>query len=225
MQEELLRRKKATEKAQKMVQNAVDKERAQKQPSSPQQTISEQTNQESSTGGANTDSTSGDQKTAGNKNLQHRPLKLKDKENDENRRKLSPPPKNEFKESDELQRIRQVLNQGKKDRKSSNSDNSGQDKNSLRAQSPKPSQEGSRKISHGKSSKHSAVNGVKNIPDPTPPPRPKARGANAGLHAYVKSRKMNFEAFEVPSDQAQQGDKQENIGTQQGERMNPRMRE
>lgn len=203
-----------------MVQNAVDKERAQKQPS-PQQTISEQTNQESSTGGTNTDSTSGDQKTAGNKNLQHRPLKLKDKENDENRRKLSPPPKNEFKESDELQRIRQVLNQGKKDRKSSNSDNSGQDKNSLRAQSPKPSQEGSRKISHGKSSKHSAVNGVKNIPDPTPPPRPKARGANAGLHAYVKSRKMNFEAFEVPSDQAQQGDKQENIGTQQGERMNP----
>lgn len=214
--EELLKRKKATEKAQKMVQNAVDNERAQKQASSPQQTTTEKTNQESNTDGTSTDGTSGDQKTVGNKNLKHRPLKLKDKENDENRRKLSPPPKNEFKESDELQRIREILNQGKKDRKLSNSDNAGQDKNSVRAQSPKPSQEGSRKMSHGKSSKRTAINGVKNTSDPAPPPRSKTRGPNAGLQAYVKSRKMNFEAFEVPSDRAQQGDKQGNVGTLQG---------
>lgn len=203
-----------------MVQNAVAKEKAQKLPSSPEQTRTEKTSQQKSSGVSNNDATSGDQKTVGNKNLQHRPLKLKDKENDAQRRKLSPPAKAGFKESEELQRIRQILNQGKKDRKPSNSDNVSKETNAVRAQSPKTLQEGSRKMSDSKSSKsHKAVNGVEKTPDPTPEPRAKARGPNAGLHAYVESRKMNFEAFEVPPDRTQQGDDQGNAGTQQGERL------
>ena len=207
-----------------MVQNALAREKAQKATNSPELTRAEPKRQEDSSDTPDTDNTSNDQKPAGNKSLQHRPLKLKDKENDLQKRKLStekdaksPPDKAGFKESEELQRIREILNQGKKEKKTSTSENADQETDAVQAQSPGASEEGKRKISGTKSSKFSAVNGVKGNPSPTPPTRPKARGPNAGLRDYVESRKMNFDVFEVPPVQTQQNDELGNAETGKGE--------
>lgn len=199
-----------------MVQNAIAKEKAQKATTSPKQTRTERKTQEGASGEPNPDAASSDQKPVGKKNLQHRPLKIKDKDNDLQKRKLSPPDKGGFKESEELQRIRQILNQGKKEKKPSTSENVDQETDTVQAQSPGTSQEGKRKMSDGKSSNYTAVNGVKGSPTPTPSPRPKVRGPNAGLHDYVESRKMNFEVFEVPPVQPQENDEQGNLKTGKG---------
>ncbi|KAL9988985.1 hypothetical protein ACROYT_G003486 [Oculina patagonica] len=218
--EELQRRKKAAEKAHIMVQNAIAKEKAQRATTSPKQTRTERKTQEGASDAPNPDATNSDQKPVGKKNLQHRPLKLKDKENDLQKRKLSaekdaksPPDKGGFKESEELQRIRQILNQGKKEKKPSTSENVDKETDAVQARSPGTSQEDKRKMSDDKSSKYTAVNGVKGSPTPTPSARPKVRGPNAGLHDYVESRKMNFEVFEVPPAQPQQNDEQGNVET------------
>ena len=212
LQEELQRRKKAAEKAHIMVQNALAKEKALQTTTAPLQPSTERKTQQGTTG-----ATDSDHKAVGKKNLQHRPLKLKDKENDMQKRKLSaekesksPSDKAGFKESEELQRIRQILNQGKKGRKTSSSENADQETDTG---------EDKRKLSDSKSSKYTAVNGVKGSPTPTPAPRPKARDPNAGLHDYVESRKMNFDAFEVPPLQAQQNDEQGKTGTEKGEKV------
>ena len=209
-----------------MVQNALAKEKALQATTSPVQPSRERKTQQGTSAVPNTNATDSDQKAVGKKNLQHRPLKLKDKENDVQKRKLSaerdaksPSDKAGFKESEELQRIRQILNQGKKERKTSSSDNIDQETDTAQARSPGSSCEDKRKLSDSKSSKYTAVNGVKGSPTPTPAPRPKARDPNAGLHDYVESRKMNFEAFEVPSLQAQQNDEQGKTGTEKGEKI------
>lgn len=209
-----------------MVQNAIAREKAQKATNSPEQTRTERKSQEGGSGTPNPDATGSDQKPVGNKNLQHRPLKLKDKENDLQKRKLSaekdaksPSDKAGFKESEELQRIRQILNQGKKEKKPSTSENVDQETDAVQARSPGASEEGKRKMSDTKSSKYPAVNGVKGSPFATPPLRPKARGPNAGLHDYVESRKMNFEVFEVPPVRTQQNDEQGNAETGKGEKI------
>lgn len=210
-----------------MVQNAIEKEKAQKLASSTEQTASstEQTTVEKKIQEASDASdANGDQKTVKNKNLQHRPLKLKDKDSESNKRRpstekdaKSPPDKVAFKESEELQRIRQILNQGKKERKPSNSDNIDQENGPVKAQGPETSQEGKRKLSDSKSTKPSAVNGLSGSPTPAQPPRPTVRGPNAGLHAYVESRKMNFEVFEVPPFRTQQSEEQGNVEPGKGE--------
>ena len=203
-----------------MVQNAIAREKAQKATNSPEQTRAERKDQEGSSDASDPDATSNDQKPVGNKNLQHRPLKLKDKENEVQKRKLStekdaksPPDKTGFKESEELQRIRQILNQGKKEKKTSLSKSVGQETDKVEARSPGASEEGKRKMSDSKSSKYPAVNGLKS----TASPRPKARGPNAGLRDYVESRKMNFDLFEVPPVRTEQNDEQGNAETGKGE--------
>ena len=200
-----------------MVQNAIAREKAQKATNSPEQTRTERKDQEGGSDAPNSDATSNDQKPVGNKNLQHRPLKLKDKDNELQKRKLSsekdaksPTDKAGFKESDELQRIRQILNQGKKEKKPSTSENVDQETDTVQAE------EGKRKMSGSKSSKYAAINGVKSSPSPTPAPRPKARGPNAGLRDYVESRKMNFDVFEVPPAR-RTSDEQGNAETEKGE--------
>ena len=206
-----------------MVQNAIAREKAQKATNSPEQTRAERKDQEGGRDTPNPDPTGNDQKPVGNKSLQHRPLKLKDKENDLQKRKLStekdaksPPDKAGFKESEELQRIRQILKQGKKEKKASTSENVDQEMDTVQARRPSASEAGKRKMSSSKSSKYSAVNGVKGSPSPTPSIRPKARGPNAGLRDYVESRKMNFDEFEVPPVRTQQNDEQGNAETGKG---------
>ena len=200
-----------------MVQNAISREKAQKATNSPEQTRTDRKDQVVGSEAPNSEATNNDQKPVGNKNLQHRPLKLKDKENELQKRKLSsekdgksPTDKAGFKESDELQRIRQVLTQGKKEKKPSTSENVDQETDTVQAE------EGERKMSDSKSSKHPAINGVKSNPSPTPGPRPKARGPNAGLRDYVESRKMNFDVFEVPPVR-RTSDEQGNAETEKGE--------
>lgn len=195
-----------------MVQNAIDREKGQKLSSSSEQLKAEQQTQDVS----ETTDASNDQKAVKNKNLQHRPLKLKDKENEPSNRRpstekeaKSPPDKSGFKESEELQRIRQILNQGKKEKKPSNSENLEQENGTVKAQSPEAAKESERKLSDSKSSKNKAVNGLSDSSTPTPPARGKTRGPNAGLHAYVESRKMNFEVFEVPSVRTQSDEHEE----------------
>ena len=208
-----------------MVQNALAREKAQKATNSPEQTRAERKGQEGDSDASNADATSNDQKLAANKNLQHRPLKLKDKGNDVQKRKLSTekdvkpaPDKAGFKESEELQRIRQILNQGKKEKNSSTSENVEQETDKVEARSADASEGGKRKMSGSKSSKYQAVNGVKESPNPTPPTRAKARGPNAGLRDYVESRKMNFDVFEVPAVRTHQNDEQDNAKTGKGEK-------
>lgn len=208
-----------------MVQNAIAREKAQKATDSQEQTKTERNDQEVGSDAPNSEATSTDQKAVGNKNLQHRPLKLKDKENESQKRKLStekdaksPTDKAGFKESDELQRIRQILNQGKKEKKPSTSENVDQETDTVQAWSTGASEEGKRKMSDSKSSKYPAVNGVKGSASPTPATRPKSRGPNAGLRDYVESRKMNFDVFEVPPvRRTQQSDEQGNAETGKGE--------
>lgn len=208
-----------------MVQNAIAREKAQKATNSQEQTKTERKDQEVGSDAPNSEATSTDQKPVGNKNLQHRPLKLKDKENESQKRKLStekdaksPTDQAGFKESDELQRIRQILNQGKKEKKPSTSENVDQETDTVLARSTGASEEGRRKISDSKSSKYPAVNGVKGSASPTPATRPKSRGPNAGLRDYVESRKMNFDVFEVPPvRRTQQSDEQGNAETGKGE--------
>lgn len=208
-----------------MVQNAIAREKAQKATNSQEQTKTERKDQEVGSDAPNSEATSTDQKAVGNKNLQHRPLKLKDKENESQKRKLStekdaksPTDQAGFKESDELQRIRQILNQGKKEKKPSTSENVDQETDTVLARSTGASEEGRRKISDSKSSKYPAVNGVKGSASPTPATRPKSRGPNAGLRDYVESRKMNFDVFEVPPvRRTQQSDEQGNAETGKGE--------
>lgn len=193
---------------------------------SPEQTRTERKTQKDASGVSSPDAASGDQKPVGNKKLQHRPLKLKDKENDLQKRKLSagkdaksPPDKGGFKESEELQRFRQILSQGKKEKKPTTAENVDQETDTVQVQSTGTSQEDKRKMSDSKSSKYTAVNGVTGSPSPTRPPRPKARGPNADLHDYVESRKMNFEVFEVPPIQPKQNDEQDNAKTEKGKRI------
>lgn len=208
-----------------MVQNAIAREKAQKATNSQEQTKTERKDQEVGSDAPNSEATSTDQKPVGNKNLQHRPLKLKDKESESQKRKLStekdaksPTDQAGFKESDELQRIRQILNQGKKEKKPSTSENVDQETDTVLARSTGASEEGRRKISDSKSSKYPAVNGVKGSASPTPATRPKSRGPNAGLRDYVESRKMNFDVFEVPPvRRTQQSDEQGNAETGKGE--------
>lgn len=208
-----------------MVQNAIAREKAQKATDSQEQTRTERKDQEVGSDAPNSEATSTDQKAVGNKNLQHRPLKLKDKESESQKRKLStekdaksPTDQAGFKESDELQRIRQILNQGKKEKKPSTSENVDQETDTVLARSTGASEEGRRKISDSKSSKYPAVNGVKGSASPTPATRPKSRGPNAGLRDYVESRKMNFDVFEVPPvRRTQQSDEQGNAETGKGE--------
>lgn len=208
-----------------MVQNAIAREKAQKATDSQEQTRTERKDQEVGNDAPNSEATSTDQKAVGNKNLQHRPLKLKDKESESQKRKLStekdaksPTDQAGFKESDELQRIRQILNQGKKEKKPSTSENVDQETDTVLARSTGASEEGRRKISDSKSSKYPAVNGVKGSASPTPATRPKSRGPNAGLRDYVESRKMNFDVFEVPPvRRTQQSDEQGNAETGKGE--------
>lgn len=208
-----------------MVQNAIAREKAQKATNSPEQTRGERKDQEVDSDAPNPDATSNDQKPVGNKNLQHRPLKLKDKENDSQKRKLSTekdaksaPDKAGFKESDELQRIRQILNQGKKENKSRTSENVDQETDTVEARSAGASEEGKGKMSGFNTSTYPAVNGVKGSPSPAPPTRSKARGPNAGLRDYVESRKMNFDVFEVPPVRTQQNDEQDSAETGKGEK-------
>ena len=200
-----------------MVQNAM-KENAQKLPSSVETKSQEGTD----TGGENSD-----QKPVKNKNLEHRPLKLKDKESESHKRRpstendsKSPPDKAGFKESEELQRIRQILNQGKKDIKPSNSENTDQESGAVKSKGLETARESKRKVSDGESSKHSALNGLSDSPQPTPPSRAKVRGPNAGLQAYVESRKMNFEMFEVPPVRTEESDEQVDEEGKKGERIN-----
>lgn len=208
-----------------MVQNAIAREKAQKATNLQEQIRTERKDQEVGSDAPNSEAISTDQKPVGNKNLQHRPLKLKDKENESQKRKLStekdaksPTDKAGFKESDELQRIRQILNQGKKEKKPSTSENVDQETDTVQAWSTGASEEGKRKISDSKSSKYPAVNGVKGSASPTPATRPKSRGPNAGLRDYVESRKMNFDVFEVPPvRRTQQSDEQGNAETGKGE--------
>lgn len=208
-----------------MVQNAIAREKAQKATNLQEQIRTERKDQEVGSDAPNSEATSTDQKAVGNKNLQHRPLKLKDKENESQKRKLStekdaksPTDQAGFKESDELQRIRQILNQGKKEKKPSTSENVDQETDTVLARSTGASEEGRRKISDSKSSKYPAVNGVKGSASPTPATRPKSRGPNAGLRDYVESRKMNFDVFEVPPvRRTQQSDEQGNAETGKGE--------
>ena len=103
-----------------MVQNAVGKEMGEKLASSSEQITTRKQSLESP---VETTEDNSDQKTVKNKNLQHRPLKLKEKENEPSKRKLSTekdgntsPGNTGFQESEELQRIREVLNQGKKEK-------------------------------------------------------------------------------------------------------------
>lgn len=208
-----------------MVQNAIAREKAQKATNLQEQIRTERKDQEVGSDAPNSEATSTDQKPVGNKNLQHRPLKLKDKENESQKRKLStekdaksPTDKAGFKESDELQRIRQILNQGKKEKKPSTSENVDQETDTVLTRSTGASEEGKRKMSDSKSSKYPAVNGVKGSASPTPATRPKSRGPNAGLRDYVESRKMNFDVFEVPPvRRTQQSDEQGNAETGKGE--------
>lgn len=208
-----------------MVQNAIAREKAQKATNLQEQIRTERKDQEVGSDAPNSEATSTDQKPVGNKNLQHRPLKLKDKENESQKRKLStekdaksPTDQAGFKESDELQRIRQILNQGKKEKKPSTSENVDQETDTVLPRSTGASEEGRRKISDSKSSKYPAVNGVKGSASPTPATRPKSRGPNAGLRDYVESRKMNFDVFEVPPvRRTQQSDEQGNAETGKGE--------
>lgn len=208
-----------------MVQNAIAREKAQKATNLQEQIRTERKDQEVGSDAPNSEAISTDQKPVGNKNLQHRPLKLKDKENESQKRKLStekdaksPTDQAGFKESDELQRIRQILNQGKKEKKPSTSENVDQETDTVLARSTGASEEGRRKISDSKSSKYPAVNGVKGSASPTPATRPKSRGPNAGLRDYVESRKMNFDVFEVPPvRRTQQSDEQGNAETGKGE--------
>lgn len=208
-----------------MVQNAIAREKAQKATNLQEQIRTERKDQEVGSDAPNSEATITDQKPVGNKNLQHRPLKLKDKENESQKRKLStekdaksPTDQAGFKESDELQRIRQILNQGKKEKKPSTSENVDQETDTVLARSTGASEEGRRKISDSKSSKYPAVNGVKGSASPTPATRPKSRGPNAGLRDYVESRKMNFDVFEVPPvRRTQQSDEQGNAETGKGE--------
>ena len=211
-----------------MVQNAIARDKAQKATNSQEQTTTEGKDQEVVSDAPNSDATSNDQKPVGNKNLQHRPLKLKDKENESQKRKLStekdasksPTDKAGFKESDELQRIRQILNQGKQEKKPSTSENVDQGTDTAQARSTGASEEGKRKLSGSKSSNYPAVNGVKGSASPTPATRPKSRGPNAGLRDYVQSRKMNFDDFEVPPVQrTQQSAEQGNAETGKGEKI------
>ncbi|XP_044177180.1 EH domain-binding protein 1-like [Acropora millepora] len=202
--EELQRKKKANEKTQKLAQNAVNKEMGEKLASSSEQLT---TRKQSLEPPAETTEDNSDQKTVKNKNLQHRPLKLKDKENEPNQRKLSTekdgntsPGNTGFQESEELQRIREVLNQGKKKKIPNNCKNIEQENGKVNHQKPETSTE--KNVFGNKSTKNVAVNGISNNSSPGSPSRPKLRAPNAGIRAYVESRKMNFEAFEVSADQS-----------------------
>ena len=151
-----------------------------------------------------------DQKAVKNKNLQHRPLKLKDKENESNKRRpstendsKSPPDKANFKESEELQRIRQILNQGKKEKKPANSENTVQGSETAKTKGPMTSQ-----ISDSKSPKNSSMNGLASKLQSKPLQKQNRQGPNAGLHAYVASRKIYFDSFDVPPTQNEQSDEQ-----------------
>lgn len=196
-----------------MVQNAIEKEKGKKLASSSEGIAIDKQTQDPS-GAADAGS---DQKPVKNKNLQHRPLKRKP--STEKDAATSPPDKTGFKESEELQRIRQILNQGKKEKKPSVSENIEQENRTEKAPSPGDSKESKRKISGSKSSHDTAVNGLSDSSTPTPPPRPKTRGPNAGLHAYVESRKMNFDMFEVPSIRITQSDEDGNE-ERKGKRIN-----
>ncbi|KAK2565876.1 EH domain-binding protein 1 [Acropora cervicornis] len=202
--EELQRKKKANEKTQKLAQNAVNKEMGEKLASSSEQLT---TRKQSLEPPAETTEDNSDQKTVKNKNLQHRPLKLKDKENEPSQRKLSTekdgntsPGNTGFHESEELQRIREVLNQGKKKKIPNNCKNIEQENGKVNHQKPETSTE--KNVFGNKSTKNVAVNGISNNTSPGSPSRPKLRAPNAGIRAYVESRKMNFEAFEVSADQS-----------------------
>ena len=152
----------------------------------------------------------GDKKVAGNKNLEHRPLKLKDKENSDSttgskERKPSTEQhpeaeKSGYKESEELQRIRAILNQGKP--------STGPKKTPIsethRTQSSEGSVEVKKTFSDTKQPNYAAVNGVSTVRTPKPLPRLKDRGPNAGIEAYVESRKINFQGLEVPPVETQQ---------------------
>ena len=193
-----------------MVPNAIEKEKGQKLATSSEGTaLNKQTQEVSDAADAGSD-----QKAVKNKNLQHRPLKRKP--STEKDAATSPPDKPGFKESEELQRIRQILNQGKKEKKPSNSENNEQENKTAKAQSPGASKESKRKISGGKSSKNTALNGLTDSSTPSAPPRPKTSGPNAGLHAYVESRKMNFEVFEVPRVHTTQNDEDGNVEERKG---------
>lgn len=212
LQEELQRRRKANEKAQKLVQNAIVNEKTKKNASSTELSTAAKTQSlpENEASAANVD-----QKAVKNKNLQHRPLKLKDKENESNKRRpstendsKSPPDKANFKESEELQRIRQILNQGKKDKKPANSENTVQGSETAKTKGPVTSQESKRKISDSKSPKNSSMNGLASKLQSKPLQKQNRQGPNAGLHAYVASRKINFDTFDVPPTQNEQSDEQ-----------------
>ena len=192
-----------------MVQNAIEKEKGKKLASSSEGTALDKQTQDAS-GAADAGS---DQKPVKNKNLQHRPLKRKP--STEKDAATSPPDKTDFKESEELQRIRQILNQGKKEKKPSVSENIEQENRTEKA-------ENNRKTSGSKSSHDSAVNGLSDSSTRAPPPRSKTHGPNAGLHAYVESRKMNFEMFEVPPIQTTQSDEDGNEEERRGKRINMR---
>lgn len=186
-----------------MVQNAGSKELGEKLASSSEQLT---TRKQSLEPPAETAEENSDEKTVKNKNLQHRPLKLKDKENEPSKRKVSTekdgntsPDKAGFQESEELQRIREILNEGKKKKIPNNSKNIEQENGKVKPQKPETSKEIN--VLGNKSTKNVAVNGISKNSSPDSPSRPKLRAPNAGLHAYVESRKMNFEAFEVSADQ------------------------
>ena len=209
LQEELQRRRKANEKAQKLVQNAIVNEKTKTNASSTEPSTAAKSKSQ-----PETEASAGnvDQKAVKNKNLEHRPLKLKDKENESNKRRpstendsKSSPDKANFKESEELQRIRKILNQGKKDKKPANS---VQGSETAITKGPVASQESKRKISDSKSLKHSSMNGLVNKLQSKPLQKPNRQGPNAGLHAYVASRKINFDSFDLPPTQNVQSDEQ-----------------
>ena len=207
LQEELQRRRKATEKAQKLVQNTIINEKTKNNASSTKLSTAAKTQSQPETENS---AANVDQKAVKNKNLQHRPLKLKDKENESNKRRpstendsKSPPDKANFKESEELQRIRQILNQGKKEKKPANSENTVQGSETAKTKGPMTSQ-----ISDSKSPKNSSMNGLASKLQSKPLQKQNRQGPNAGLHAYVASRKIYFDSFDVPPTQNEQSDEQ-----------------
>ena len=195
-----------------MVQNAIVNEKTKTNASSTEPSTAAKSKSQ-----PETEASAGnvDQKAVKNKNLEHRPLKLKDKENESNKRRpstendsKSSPDKANFKESEELQRIRKILNQGKKDKKPANSESTVQGSETAKTKGLVASQENKRKISDSKSPKHSSMNGVANKLQSKPLQKPNRQGPNAGLHAYVASRKINFDSFDVPPTQNVQSDEQ-----------------
>ena len=100
------------------------------------------------------------------------------------------------------------MNQGKKDKKPANSENTVQGSETAKTKGSVTSQESKRKISDSKSPKNSSMNGLASKLQSKPLQKQNRQGPNAGLHAYVASRKINFDSFDVPPTQNEQSDEQ-----------------